>query len=476
MYDVAVVGGGVIGGLVLRELARYDIKAVMLEKEADVASGSSKSNTGIVHAGFDAVEGSLKARFNVLGAKMMENVCAELGVKYKKNGSLVVAYAEEELPEIKKLYDRGVSNGVPDMEILDQASLRKLEPNIADNAVGALYAKSAGIVCPYGLTVASIGNAMDNGASLICEFEVSSITKDGENFIITSSDGKTVSAKVVINCAGMYSDKVASLIGDNSFKINARKGEYILLDKSNFSLERTVFSCPTKAGKGIVVTKTVDGNALLGPTSVEIPDKADKTTTADGLNEVSVKASAMVKGLPFGNTISSFAGLRAYSDRHDFIIENSKVDKNFISVAGIESPGLTASPAIAKFVVGELVSSLIDLKPKANFNPIRKAEYFFKNLSIQEKNEIIKKDPSYGKIICRCEQITLGEILTAIRENPKAKTVDAVKKRTRAGMGRCQGGFCQPTIAKIIADELGIDITEVTKSGFDSYLLTGVTK
>ncbi|MBQ8426389.1 MAG: NAD(P)/FAD-dependent oxidoreductase, partial [Clostridia bacterium] len=281
MYDVAVVGGGVIGGLVLRELARYDIKAVMLEKEADVASGSSKSNTGIVHAGFDAVEGSLKARFNVLGAKMMENVCAELGVKYKKNGSLVVAYAKEELPEIKKLYDRGVSNGVPDMEILDQASLRKLEPNIADNAVGALYAKSAGIVCPYGLTVASIGNAMDNGASLICEFEVSSITKDGENFIITSSDGKTVSAKVVINCAGMSSDKVASLIGDNSFKINARKGEYILLDKSNFNLERTVFSCPTKAGKGIVVTKTVDGNTLLGPTSVEIPDKADKTTTAD---------------------------------------------------------------------------------------------------------------------------------------------------------------------------------------------------
>ena len=476
MYDVAVVGGGVIGGLVLRELARYDIKAVMLEKEADVASGSSKSNTGIVHAGFDAVEGSLKARFNVLGAKMMENVCAELGVKYKKNGSLVVAYAKEELPEIKKLYDRGVSNGVPDMEILDQASLRKLEPNIADNAVGALYAKSAGIVCPYGLTVASIGNAMDNGASLICEFEVSSITKEGENFIISSSDGKTVSAKVVINCAGMYSDKVASLIGDNSFKINARKGEYILLDKSNFNLERTVFSCPTKAGKGIVVTKTVDGNTLLGPTSVEIPDKADKTTTADGLNEVSVKASAMVKGLPFGNTISSFAGLRAYSDRHDFIIENSNVDKNFISVAGIESPGLTASPAIAEFVVKELVSSLIDLKPKANFNPIRKAEYFFKNLSIQEKNEIIKKDPSYGKIICRCEQITLGEILTAIRENPKAKTVDAVKKRTRAGMGRCQGGFCQPTIAKIIADELGIDITEVTKSGFDSYLLTGVTK
>lgn len=476
MYDVAVVGGGVIGGLVLRELARYDIKAVMLEKEADVASGSSKSNTGIVHAGFDAKEGSLKARFNVLGAKMMQKVCAELGVKYKNNGSLVVAYSEEEISEIQKLYDRGVNNGVPDMEILDQASLRKLEPNIADNAVGALYAKSAGIVCPYGLTVASIGNAMDNGASLICEFEVSSIIKDGENFILTSTNGKTVSAKVVINCAGMYSDKVASLIGDNSFKVNARKGEYILLDKSNFNLERTIFSCPTKAGKGIVVTKTVDGNTLLGPTSVEIPDKADKTTSAEGLNEVSVKASAMVKNIPFGNTISSFAGLRAYADRHDFVIEKSAVDNNFINVAGIESPGLTASPAIAKFVVGELVSSLIALKEKADFNPIRKAEYFFKNLSIQEKNEIIKKDPSYGKIICRCEQITLGEILTAIRENPKAKTVDAVKKRTRAGMGRCQGGFCQPTIAKIIADELGIDITEVTKSGFDSYLLTGVTK
>lgn len=470
MYDVTVVGGGVVGGTILRELTKYNLKVCLLEREDDVCMGQSKANSGIVHAGFDAAEGSLKAKFNLLGNLMMKDYAAELGVKYKNNGSLVIAYSEEEKAELDNLLMRGIKNGVKELKIVDRNELLKLEPNVADDALAALYAPTGGIICPYDLTIAAIGNAMDNGADLYTDFEVVGIEKNGNDYVVKSSDEREVKTHIVIDCAGYSSERIANLVGDYSFKVGGKRGEYLLLDRECKNLvNHTLFKVPGKMGKGVLVTQTVDGNILVGPTSVYSDDST--ATTAEGLSDVIEKAKKMVKNLPLGSVITSFAGVRAYSDKHDFIIEESKTAKNFIILAGIESPGLTSAPAIAKYVAEEIVGKIIALDKNKNFNGNRKADYFFNTLSNEEKNEIIKKDPSYGKIVCRCEKITEGEILAAIRTNPKAVNVDAVKRRTRAGMGRCQGGFCQSHVAELIAKETGKDLLNVTKSGKGSYLL-----
>ena len=475
MYDVIVIGGGVIGGLILRELSRYRLNACLVEKEEDVCMGQSRANSGIVHAGYDAVEGTLKAKFNVLGNKMMEKVTKELGVKYVNNGSLVVAFSDDEMETLELLKRRGENNGVERLEIIGKEKLKSLEPNISDNAVGALYAPTGGIVCPYELTISAIGNAMDNGASLVCGFEVEKIEKTSNGLVLKSTNGEELSAKVVINCAGINSGKIAKTVGDE-IEIGGRRGQYILLDReSGDFVNHTLFFTPTKKGKGILVSQTVDKNIILGPTAEEIED-GNVETTAEGLSSVIEKANEMCKNVPLYNTITSFAGTRAYSNKHDFILEESKTTDGVIHCAGIESPGLTSAPAIAEYVVGELVAKKLELIKKSDFNPVRKPDYFFKNLSNEEKNEIIKADKSYGRIVCRCEQITEGEIIRAIRENPPARNIDAVKRRTRAGMGRCQGGFCQPYVAELIAKELNIPLEEVTKSGKGSRLLRGKTK
>ena len=475
MYDVIVIGGGVIGGLILRELSRYRLNACLVEKEEDVCMGQSRANSGIVHAGYDAAEGSLKAKFNVLGNKMMEKITQELGVKYVNNGSLVVAFSDDEMETLAQLKRRGENNGVERLEIIGKEELKRLEPNISDNAVGALYAPTGGIVCPYELTIAAIGNAMDNGASLVCGFEVEKIEKTSNGLLLKSTNGEELSAKVVINCAGINSGKIAKTVGDE-IEIGGRRGQYILLDReSGDFVNHTLFFTPTKKGKGILVSQTVDKNIILGPTAEEIED-GNVETTAEGLSSVIEKANEMCKNVPLYNTITSFAGTRAYSNKHDFILEESKETDGVIHCAGIESPGLTSAPAIAEYVVGELVAKKLELIKKSDFNPVRKPDYFFKNLSNEEKNEIIKADKSYGRIVCRCEQITEGEIIRAIRENPPARNIDAVKRRTRAGMGRCQGGFCQPYVAELIAKELNIPLEEVTKSGKGSHLLRGKTK
>lgn len=481
MFDVIVIGGGVIGGLTLRELAKYQLSCCMLEKESDVCMGASKANSGIVHAGFDAPQGSLKAKFNVAGNQMMPGVCAELGVKYKNNGSLVVAFSKDEIATLQELKARGEANGVSGLKIVNQSELRAMEKNISEEALSALYAPTGGIVCPYELTIAAIGNAMDNGAKLHTNFEVAAIEKTGGGtgknggYTVRSKNGETVEGKVIINCAGLASGKIAALCGDD-IKIGARKGEYILLDReSGDFVGHTLFFTPTKLGKGILVTQTVDNNILLGPTAEEM-QTPDTSTSAAGLQFVQEKVKKMCKNPPLFNTITSFAGVRAYSDRHDFIIEKSKNMPGVIHLAGIESPGLTASPAIAKYAVKELVGKFLKLEKNENFRGERKADYFFKNLSIEEKNEIIKRDPAYGKIVCRCEQITEGEILRAIRENPPATDIDGVKRRTRAGMGRCQGGFCQPHVAELLAKEQGVSLDKITKCGGKSYLVQGVTK
>ncbi len=473
-YDAVVIGGGVVGGLVLRELTKYRLNVCLLEGASDVAMGQSRANSGIVHAGFDAAEGSLKAHFNVEGNKLMPAVCRELGIHYKNNGSLVVAFSDEECEVLTMLLQRGKSNGVEGLGILSREELRRKEPNITDAAVAALYAPTGGIVCPYGLTIAAIGNAMDNGAALYTDFLVSAIKKTEDGFVLSSRDGRSVTAKAVVNAAGAGSGTVASLIGD-TYGIGFRKGEYILLDReSGDFVSHTLFFTPTKKGKGILVSPTVDGNILLGPTAEE-QDTATTDTSAIGLSSVQTKASEMCKGVPFYNTITSFAGTRVYSEKHDFIIEESKNAQGFFHCIGIESPGLTASPAIAVYVA-ELLKKRLPMLKNDSFNCKRDPEYFFSSLSDEEKNALIMRDRRYGKVVCRCEGITEGEIVRAIRSNPPARSVDAVKRRVRAGMGRCQGGFCQPVVAEIIARELGISLLEVTKNGKGSYLLAEKTK
>ena len=476
MYDVVVIGGGVIGGAVLRELSRYNLDICLLEKENDVCMGQSKANSGIVHAGFDAKENTLKAKFNLLGNKKMKSYAEDLGVKYKNNGSLVVAFSDEDLITLNDLKKRGEKNGVEGLEIISAEELKNLEPNISSSAKGALLAMSGGIVCPYELTIAEIGNAMDNGAKLLTNFEAVKIEGEKGNFKVFSKSGETVEGKIVVNCSGLSGEKISSLVGDNTFKIGARRGEYILLDKTSGSfVNHTLFFTPTAKGKGILVSQTVDGNVILGPTAEEI-QSGDTDTTQEGLSSVLEKAKIMTVNPPVYNAITSFSGVRAYSDRHDFIIEESKIKKGFINCVGIESPGLTSAPAIGEYVVSEIIGKILPLKEKANFISKRKPDYFFNNLSDAEKNEIIKKDGRYGKIVCRCEKITEGEIVRAIKENPPAKDIDAVKRRTRAGMGRCQGGFCQPYVAEILSRELGVSLEEVTKKGNNSELLTGRTK
>ena len=474
MYDVAIIGAGVVGAMTARELSRYRLKLCVLEKKNDVAMGASKANSGIVHAGFDAKTGSLKAKLNVAGAKMMEGICRELGVKYKRNGSLVVGFTEEDRLHIEKLLAQGEANGVADLQLLEKDALKALEPNISDNATCALYAPTAGIVCPYDLTVSALGNAMDNGAELMRNFAVSAIEAIPGGYRI--SDGKqTVEARFVVNCAGLYSDAVAGLVGDTSFTVHPRRGEYILLDKECGDLVGcTIFRTPSKMGKGILVTPTVDGNLLIGPTSVDMADKENKDTTAQGFGEILAKARENLTAVPFGKTITSFCGLRAAGDTGDFIINAPK--PGFVNAAGIESPGLTASPAIAAYIAELLRAQGLELAENPDFVAVRKSAHAFRDASLEEKNAMIRENPAYGRIICRCEGVTEGEILDAIRRNPGATDLDGVKRRTRAQMGRCQGGFCMPYITELLAREQGIAYEAVTKCGGNSVINVGKTK
>jgi len=475
MYDVVIIGAGVIGGLIARELSRYDLKLCIVEKENDVAAGTTKANSAIVHAGFDAAPGSLKAKFNVLGAQMMPQVAKELDVPYQNNGSLVIGFNEEDEQTLHTLYQRGLDNGVKDLSILDQEALRKLEPNISPNAICALYAPTAGIICPYALTIAAVGNAMDHGAHLKRNFTVTAITQRDDLYTVTSQTGEFLQAKFVVNAAGLYAGHIANMVGDTSFTLHPRRGEYILLDKSFGNLvSHTIFRTPSKMGKGILVSPTVDGNLLTGPTSADITDSEDTQTSPEGFAQVMRESCENVQGLSFGGAITSFCGLRAVSDVGDFIIRSPRA--GFVNVAGIESPGLSASPAIARYVV-ELLSNIgLALQPRKDFNPCRKSPHYFRKLSIPEKNAIIAKDPAYGRILCRCEQVTEGEILYAIRQNPQPLDLDGIKRRTRAQMGRCQGGFCSPHLVELLARELGVSWEQITKKGGNSYILSGKTK
>ena len=474
MHDIAVIGAGVVGGMIARALSAYRLSVCILEKGHDVAVGASCANSAIVHAGFDAQEGSLKARLNVRGSELMAGVCEELGVKYKNNGSLVIGFCDEDRETVETLRRRGEANGVKGLRVIDQAELRRLEPNISENAVCALWAPTGGIVCPYELTIAAVGNAMDNGADLRLDFCVSSIDRIAGGWRIRAG-AEAVEAAAIINAAGVYADGIARMVGDNSFSIHPRRGEYVLLDKECGGLvSHTIFRTPTKMGKGILVTPTVDGNLLTGPTSVDMQDKEDKATTAEGLARVMTEAQENVRGIPFGKSITSFCGLRAVGSTGDFII--NRFGEGFFNVAGIESPGLSSAPAIAEYVLELLRQAGVKLEPKPGYNPRRPAMHAFREASAEEKNRIIRENPAYGRVICRCETVTEGEILAAIRTNPRPRDLDGVKRRTRAQMGRCQGGFCSPYIVGLLAEELHIPYEAVTKSGGKSVINVGRTK
>lgn len=473
MYDVAIIGGGVVGGAVLRELAKFNLSLVMLEAGADVAEGASKANSGIAHAGFDAQPGTLKAKFNLAGSLMMEKLCAELGVEYRRNGSMVIAKGKDEEEDLKRLYERGLKNGVNGLSLISGAESYRLEPNLADGITSALLAEGGAIVCPYRLTIALIGNAMDNGAELFTNFKVVKARVHSDSCEITAEDGRTVSARLAVNCAGFGAQNIAALFGDKSFCLGARKGEYILLDKSAGSfVSRTIFSLPTKAGKGVLVSPTVDGNLLIGPTSAD-ENAFDVSVREIGFSEIREKAAKICKNIPYGDEITSFAGVRAYSRGGDFIVGFS--GGLLFNAAGIESPGLTSAPAIGAYAA-EKIAERLGAEKRADFSPERRPFDYFKRLSDCEKNAVIAGNPDYGNVVCRCENVSLGEIREAMVANPPATTLDGIKFRTRAGMGRCQGGFCQPRILTELAERLGIAVEKVTKNGKGSEILAGGEK
>ena len=475
-YDVAVIGAGVVGSLITRELSKYNIKIALLERCNDCAMGATKANSAIVHAGFDAKPGTLKAKLNVRGVELMKKFCKELNVPLKNNGALVVAFSEEEMPHLEELLKRGEENGVPELRIVKRDELKKLEPNIGDTAVGALVAPTSSIVCPYELTIAGVENAVTNGAEFIRNCEVTGIKSENEEFVLSTTAGE-ITAKYVINAAGVHSGKIAKLIGDNSVEIIVRHGDYYLLDKSQGTLaSHTIFQCPTKMGKGVLVSPTVDGNLIVGPSASDIDDGNDVATTAEGLEGIYSAATKSVPAVSLRNAITSFSGNRAHPTTDDFIIGSSDVNKNFINVAGIESPGLSSAPAIAEMVEGIMTELTGGMDKKENFDPIRPEPVRFRHMSTEERAKLIEKNKAYGRIVCRCETITEGEILDAIHAPAGARDVDGVKRRTRAGMGRCQGGFCGSKVVEILARELGVPMNEITKFGGESKIMYDRTK
>lgn len=472
VYDILIIGAGVIGGMIARELSRYELSVCLLEKENDVACGASKANSGIIHGGFDPEPGTLKAKLNTLGVPLLYKAARELHVPYVQNGSLVCAFGMEEEPQIDMLFQRGLENGIDGMSVISGDQARELEPNLSPAITKALLIPSAGIISPYDLAVAAVGNAMDNGVELQRNFAVASIGTEGDSYAVTDTDGRTLRGRYLINCAGGYSDAIAKMVGDSHFTIIPRAGEYMLLDKTEGSrVTRTIFQVPSKEGKGILVSPTAHGNLLVGPTATAVATPDSKQTTSEGLAQVRKLSSKSVPSVDFRQVITSFTGVRASEKSGDFIIEWSENNQNVLHVAAIDSPGLTCCVSIAQYVVNMLKDQKLPLIPKADWNGEREDTHAFSHMNEAQKHAFIQKNPAYGKIVCRCEQISEGEILDAIRRNPGARDMDSIKRRTRSGMGRCQGGFCGPQVMALISKELGIGMEEVTKNGGNSYMV-----
>ena len=475
MYDVIIIGAGVSGAATARELSRYQAKICVLEKEEDVCCGTSKANSAIVHAGYDAETGSLKAKLNVRGNELMGELAEKLDFPFERKGSLVLCLNEDDMPSLQVLYERGMANGVKDMRILPREEVLRMEPNVTDHVYAALYAPTAGIVCPFGLNIALAENAHMNGVEFMFNTEVQEIKRTDEEYELHTSQG-IYRARYVVNAAGVYADRFHNMVSANKIHITARRGDYCLLDKqAGDHVSRTIFALPGKLGKGILVTPTIHGNLLVGPTAVDVEDKEGTNTTADGLAQLFEKAGMSVRNIPTRQVITSFAGLRAHENGNDFIIGEVEDAKGFIDCAGIESPGIASSPAIGEMIAG-ILRDKMDLKEKDDFIPTRQGIRNPNTLGIEERNALIKENPAYGNIICRCEMITEGEIIDAINRPLGAKSLDGVKRRTRAGMGRCQSGFCSPRTMEILARECGTGMFDITKSGGRSQIVVGINK
>ena len=446
-----------------------------MEKEEDVCCGTSKANSAIIHAGYDAANGSMMAKMNVEGNAMMDELSKELDFPFERNGSLVICLHEEDMPGLQRLYENGVANGVPNLQILNREEVLNMEPNISDDVYAALYAPTAGIVCPFQLNIALAENACDNGVEFQFDTEVLEIKKAQKGFVVKTNQGE-FTTDYIVNAAGVYADKFHNMVSEKKIHITPRRGEYLLLDKTAGNhVHKTIFSLPSKFGKGVLVTPTVHGNLLIGPTALDIEDKEGNCTSGSGLNEVMEKAGVNVKNLPLRQVITSFAGLRAHEEGHEFILGEVEEVPGFIDCAGIESPGLSGCPAIGKYIAN-LLKEKMQLTLKENFVAERKGILNPAKLSIEERNKLIKENPAYGNMICRCEMITEGEIIDAVNRTLGAKSLDGVKRRTRAGMGRCQGGFCSPRVMEIISRECGVNLVEITKSGGKSKLIVGMNK
>lgn len=475
MYDIIIIGAGVSGCASARELSRYIANICVVEKHEDVCCGTSKANSAIIHAGYDAETGTLMAKLNLEGNLMMDQLAEDLDFSFRRNGSLVLCMREEELPNLHALYERGVKNGVKELRILSKEEVKEMEPGVSDHVAGALFAPTGGIVCPFGLNIAMAENAHMNGVEFKFDTEVKDIRKIEEGFELTTNNG-VLKTRFVVNAAGVYADMIHNMVSAEKMHITPRRGDYCLLDKTAGNLvDKTIFTLPGKLGKGILVSPTIHGNLLLGPTAIDLDDKEAANTTEIGLEEVLIKAQDSVDNIPMRQVITSFAGLRAHEAHHEFIIKEVEDCKGFIDCAGIESPGLSSSPAIGRMVAG-ILKEKAALKEKDNFIATRKGILDPKKLSAEERSKLIKENPAYGNIICRCETISEGEILDAIHRPLGAKSLDGVKRRTRAGMGRCQAGFCSPRTMDILSRELGVSMYEITKSGGASNIVVGTNK
>lgn len=476
MVDVIVIGAGIMGAAVSRELSKYNLNVLVLEKENDVSNGTTKANSSIIHAGYDAKEGTLMAKYNVLGNAMFEELCKEIDAPYKRTGSYVLAFSEEDRKHIETLYKRGLANGVPQLEILEKDEVLKREPNISDKIVAALYAGTAGVIGPYEVCIKLLENAAENGVRVETNAKVENIKKLEDRYIVVLKDGREFETKTIINAAGVYADVINDMVSKNSFKIHPRKGEYFLLDKVQGTLTNSViFQCPNEMGKGILVAQTVHGNLIVGPTAQDINDKEDVSNTLNAFDTIKREAVKSIENINFRDNIKNFSGLRAEADTGDFIIGEAEDAKGFFNIAGTKSPGLSSAPAIALDVAKMVVDRIGNVTKKENFKK-NIPQIHFIELSPEEKAEVIKKDPRYGRIICRCESITEGEIVDVIHRKVGAKTIDGVKKRCRPGSGRCQGGFCGPRVQEILARELGKELNEIVLDKKGAYILTEETK
>lgn len=460
MYDVLIIGGGVVGCSIARRLSRYKIKSILLEKNIDICTETTKANSAIIHAGYDAKPGSLKAEMNVKGNEMFPDLSQELDFTFKRIGSFVMAFNDEDREVLEELYTRGVKNGVRELEIIDGDEARRLEPFISKEVVAALHARTAGIVDPFNYTYAMMENAMANGVELSRKTEVTGLRRDEESIIVATNRGE-YRARYVINAAGVFSDRLAKMAGDEDFKIIPTKGVYRLLSKNKYlELNKVLFQTPSEKGKGVLVTPTYEGNTMVGPTAERIdgnltPTEEESLATIDDLGRKSVPAIDIKK------TIRVFTGIRAKPDTGEFMIYPSKHMEGLVHVAGIESPGLTSSPAIAEYVDGLLHSIGFEPEENKTYDGRRKRIPRFANLDDSEKEKLIRENPLYENRICRCENVTEAEIVEAIRRPAGAVNLDGVKRRVRAGMGFCQGNYCGPRVKKILARELGIEEEEV---------------